>query len=168
MCGFDIVQSNKAHRCFSNQLFITGCCSVWTWFIVYALSWSPPFVGYGTLWCILCWQVNIWDVYTSQSAAWARECVCLIHLILGPFWHCWNCAPGFEFGPPYTSFVPVIICNKGVMYLLPIDLYGSKQAAITSCFLSCAVMQKDFCLSGKVSERLCTTCYVLKIWSSQC
>lgn len=28
ICGFDIVQSNKVHSCFSNQLFITGCCAV--------------------------------------------------------------------------------------------------------------------------------------------
>lgn len=28
--GFDIVQSSKVRRCFPNQLFITGCCAVWT------------------------------------------------------------------------------------------------------------------------------------------
>lgn len=57
------------------QVFLpTGCLlrgrrAVRTWFIVYALDGVIPFVGCGAMWCILCWQANIWAVYSCQSAA---------------------------------------------------------------------------------------------------
>lgn len=73
-CGFHTVQSNKV------QVFLQqpSVALFSAWSIVYALV--IPFVAYGTMWCILCWQVSILNFYPCQSAAWGSECVCLANL----------------------------------------------------------------------------------------
>lgn len=96
-CGFDIVQSNRVHRCFCSQLFITCCCAVWTWFIVYALSWSSHLLA--TAQC----DAFFVDKSTSGMFIHVNQQLELVNVYVWSILAGLKCVPAFKLWPPYSN-----------------------------------------------------------------